>query len=69
MKQKITKSDFTFTLAGTGMYNVTFKSPKTGKIWSAKITDMQLIDDVNYNPKASHLNKLKMVVKYFSKFN
>jgi hypothetical protein len=66
MKTQINLSDFDFNFKGYGMYEVTYTSPTTGKSWSARITDMPLIDATKNaeNPKVKDLNTLKKICKY-----
>lgn len=44
MRTKTQLSDFTFRICGYGQYKVTYISPATGKEWSARVTDMTVID-------------------------
>lgn len=62
---KTKKSDFTFTPAGYGHYNVIYESPATGKQWKATISDMPLIDATKNEPepKTKDLDVLKWRVK------
>lgn len=57
--------DFDFTFAGYGHYKVTYTSPKTGKQWSVKTNDMQLIDATRgtFSPKQKDFEALKRVCK------
>jgi hypothetical protein len=54
-------SDFEFRIDGYGAYKVTYKSPLTGKKWTTRITDMQLIDVTKNSddPKKKDLEMLK----------
>lgn len=65
----ISKYDFDFSKVGHGIYEVTFTSPKTSKGWTARITDMELIDNTKNeeSPLIKHLNELKRSVKLYSK--
>lgn len=66
MKQKITLSDFSFTMTGYGRYKVTYTSPVTGKKWTRETTNMPLIDatkNADEKPKQKDLDALKAVVK------
>lgn len=67
MSDNISKKDFTFKLVGHGHYRVTYKSPKTSKMWSATINDMTIIDLTKNeeNPKKKHLNQLKKLCKWW----
>jgi hypothetical protein len=63
MKAKINLSDFEFNfkgfnVEGSGMYEVTYTSPLTGKKWNARIIDTTLIDAIK------DLNVLKKICKY-----
>lgn len=62
---KTTISDFKFLPAGYGCYEVIYTSPKTGKTWSTKTTDMPLIDATKNeeNPKHKDLERLKYICK------
>ena len=62
---KTTLRDFDFTFAGYGHYKVTYTSPKTGKQWSATISDMELVDNTKNsdNPKRKDLEMLKFICK------
>jgi len=66
MKTQIKLSDFDFNFKGYGMYEVTYTSPLTGKQWSARITDMTLIDATKNaeSPKIKDLEVLKKICKY-----
>ncbi|MDR1937990.1 MAG: hypothetical protein LBQ73_05785 [Tannerellaceae bacterium] len=63
--RNISVTDFVFDFAGYGRYNVTYVSPKTGKRWTAHVTDMSLIDNTKGTecPKRADLEKLKRVCK------
>lgn len=65
MKKKTTISDFQFRIAGYGLYKVTYTSPVTGKQWTAKTNDMELIDATKCadEPKRQDLETLKRVCK------
>lgn len=65
MKNVISKKDFTFTLVSHGCYKVTYKSPKTGKVWETCINDMAIIDLTKNEeePKKKYLEQLKSKVK------
>jgi hypothetical protein len=65
MKTTIKLSDFSFQFSGHGHYNVTYTSPTTGKSWTKKISDMQLIDATKNadEPKKCHLIELKKLCK------
>ena len=58
-------TDFNFKFTGYGHYKVTYTSPKTGKQYSAKTSDMPLIDLTKNedDPKQKDLNHLKRVCK------
>jgi hypothetical protein len=58
-------SDFRFEFAGYGHYNVTYTSPKTGKEWKVKTSNMPLIDATKNSeaPKRKDLDQLKAVCK------
>lgn len=62
---KTQKSDFTFTLAGRGMYQVTYQSPITNKKWWKNIDNMSLIDATKNEdtPKRKDLDILKFICK------
>lgn len=64
----ISKYDFDFQKTGHGVYEVTFTSPKTSKEWTAKITDMELVDNTKNEefPLVKYLNELKRSVKLYS---
>jgi len=61
LKNSIKLSDFNFRFEGRGAYQVTYTSPKTGKSWTTRTTDMHLIDATKNadEPKIKDLNKLK----------
>lgn len=63
--QKISISDFQFSFAGYGHYNVTYTSPVTGKSWTTKTNNMPLIDATKNadEPKMKDLNELKRICK------
>lgn len=65
MDTKTTIYDFDFEIAGYGHYKVTYTSPVTGKKWTAKTNDMQLIDATKNadEPKRKGLEELKRVCK------
>ena len=66
MKTSIQLSDFTFTSAGYGHYNVTYTSPVTGKMFHATTNNMPLIDATHGNddePKKCDLIALKNICK------
>lgn len=65
MRAKTTKYDFTFRPVGHGRYEVTYKSPATGKEWTMQTTDMSLIDATKnaYAPKRKDLESLKWFCK------
>jgi len=47
-----------------GIYLVTYTSPKTGKQWSKRITDMGHIDNLkSANPVRKKLDYLKFIIK------
>ena len=58
-------TDFSFTFAGYGHYNVSYTSPKTGKKWSKIINHMPLIDATKNadNPTQTAMKELKQRVK------
>jgi hypothetical protein len=62
---KTTVRDFDFQSSGYGHYKVTYTSPKTGKQWSATISDMPLIDKTRGcdEPKRKDLEMLKFICK------
>jgi hypothetical protein len=62
---KISISDFSFTPSGHGHYKVTYKSPVTGKSWTATTSNMPLIDATKNadEPKRCDLEQLKRVAK------
>lgn len=62
---KTTLRDFDFTFAGYGHYKVTYTSPKTGKQWSATVSDTQLVDATKNSdePKRKDLEMLKFICK------
>lgn len=68
MRPKTQKTDFTFLPSGYGVYKVNYTSVKTGKTWSAKISDMELIDTTknSQEPKKKDLETLKRTVKNYS---
>lgn len=58
-------SDFRFTFAGYGHYEVTYTSPVTSKTFTHLTSNMPLIDatkNADY-PKQSDLNELKRLCK------
>ena len=65
MKTKTNITDFSFLPSGHGAYKVTYQSPVTGKIWTARITDMELIDATKNadSPKQVDLDTLKRTIK------
>jgi len=65
MNTKVNITDFDFTIASYGRYNVTYTSPVTGKQWTAAITDMELIDATKnaVDPRRCGLEQLKRVCK------
>jgi hypothetical protein len=67
MSNKILITDFKFLPSGYGQYKVKYISPVTGKIWFARVNDMQLIDLTKNsdNPKQKDLKKLKEKIKYY----
>lgn len=62
---KTTINDFHFEFAGYGHYRVTYTSPKTGKSWTRRTSDMLLIDATRNaeNPKQKDLEYLKKYCK------
>jgi len=66
MKTKICRSDFTFLPEGFGAYNVTYRSPKTGKEWKKRITDMCLIDETKNSDESTRasLERLRRICKF-----
>lgn len=67
---KTQKTHFSFEFAGSGCYRVVYTSPKTGKQWTVKTTNMSLIDDTKNAeaPKRKDLNDLKRVCKAGTKW-
>ena len=63
---KISINDFSFSFAGYGHYKVTYKSPTTGKQWTATTNNMPLIDATKNadEPKRKDLEELKYLVKH-----
>lgn len=63
--QKTTITDFTFRMSGYGHYDVTYRSPKPGKEWSIRTTDMELVDATKNSdyPKRKDLESLKSLCK------
>lgn len=61
---KTQKSDFKFTPAGRGQYQVTYTSPVTLKSWKA-VLPTSVTDDVMYEdyPSQQALRDLKRAVK------
>ena len=57
--------DFNFKFSGYGAYLVEYTSPKTGKVWSKRITDMQVIDATKNadEPKIKDIKELIRIVK------
>lgn len=57
--------DFNFQMQGYGAYKVEYTSPKTGKVWSKIITDMQVIDATKNtdDPKIKDIKELIRIVK------
>ena len=57
--------DFNFKMQGYGAYLVEYTSPKTGKTWSKRITDMQVIDATKNSdePKIKDIKELIRIVK------
>lgn len=57
--------DFNFQMQGYGAYKVQYTSPKTGKVWSKIITDMQVIDATKNadEPKIKDIKELIRIVK------
>ena len=57
--------DFNFQMQGYGAYKVQYTSPKTGKVWSKIITDMQVIDATKNSdePKIKDIKELIRIVK------
>ena len=58
-------TDFKFIQLGPGVYTVTYTSPKTGRIWAKKITDMTIIDRTKNadEPKKRDIEELKRIIK------
>lgn len=58
-------TDFDFNFLGKGSYEVTFTSRKTGKQYTSRITDMEIIDLTKNEdePKVKDLNSLKRLCK------
>ena len=58
-------TDFRFKFVAYGMYEVTYTSPITNKMWTRKTTNMPLIDATKSSdsPKVMDLNRLKNVCK------
>lgn len=69
MKNKIKLSDFSFLPSGHGHYQVTYTSPKTGKMWRVVTSNMPLIDATKNadEPMQVNLNILKRFVKFYGK--
>lgn len=65
MKKQISISDFRFLPSGYGHYKVTYRSPITGKSWTATTNNMPLIDATKNsdNPSILDLNSLKRICK------
>lgn len=65
MRSKLSIYDFQFMPSGSGHYKVTYKSPITGKSWTATTNNMMLIDATkNANdPKRCDLEDLKRMCK------
>ncbi len=68
MKDRITKSQFTFILSGSGMYQVIYQSDyerRQHAQWFNVITDMELIDATKGTdyPKIADLRELRRAVK------
>lgn len=65
MKIIIGIGDFSFTPSGYGHYKVTYRSPITGKKWSAVTSDMPLVDATKNasEPKRRDLEALKRICK------
>ncbi len=65
MKNSIKLSDFSFQFAGYGHYKVNYTSPVTGKSWTARTSDMPLIDATKNadDVKKVDLEELKRVCK------
>lgn len=59
------KTDFDFTFRGFGHYKVSYTNPKTLEVFTALVTDMELIDRVRLvdTPKRVDLIKLKNTCK------
>jgi hypothetical protein len=59
-------SDFRFKFSGYGHYEVTYRSPITGKQWKRITSDMPLIDatkNADEYPKQKDIETLKRIVK------
>ena len=58
-------NNFKFIKLGYGIYTVTYTSPKTGRIWAKKITDMEIIDRTKNadDPKKKDIEELKRIIK------
>jgi hypothetical protein len=65
MKQKISRSDFSFQFTGHGHYKVTYRSPITGRRFSTVTNNMPLIDATKNadSPLIKDLNELKSLCK------
>lgn len=61
----ISRHDFQFLPVGHGRYKVTYFSPKTGKSYSAEVTDMTIIDATKNADKVmiKDLKTLKAICK------
>lgn len=64
---KVQKSDFTFVFVGHGQYHVTYTSPNTGKKWSNRVNDMELIDATKNSPDPK-LKDLKLLMYHCKNF-
>lgn len=62
-------NDFLFQILGRGAYWVTYTSPVTGRRWTTRTTDMQLIDATRNSdePTQVALNALKRACKNYHK--
>jgi hypothetical protein len=65
MKTNIGISDFSFMPSGYGHYEVTYKSPVTGKKWKIVTDNMPLMDATKNadDPKIKDLQALKLLCK------
>jgi hypothetical protein len=68
MRKRISRKDFQFITKGSGQYKVIYTDSETGKVWTARITDMEIIDAIKRTDKIKikDLYTLKYMVKHYA---